>query len=124
MSMRYLLDEHLRGPLWHAIHGHNSRGINVIDVTRVGDPADLPLGSLDPDILCWAEREGRILVTADRESMVGYLADHLRAGRHSPGIFVLRPLYKVSAVVDALVLAAHAGDPMALWDRFDFIPFP
>jgi hypothetical protein len=61
--LRYLLDENLRGRLWQAIGVHNQTGAYPIDVVRVGDPPDLPLGSLDPDILLWAEREGRILVS-------------------------------------------------------------
>jgi hypothetical protein len=52
----FLLDEHLRGPLWLAILRHNSQGGLPIDVVRVGDSPDLPLGSTDLDILLWAER--------------------------------------------------------------------
>jgi hypothetical protein len=44
MALRYVLDTHLRGPLWRAIQWHNSAGINPLDVVRVGDPSDLPLG--------------------------------------------------------------------------------
>ncbi len=46
--LRYVLDEHLRGPLWRAIQWHNSSGVYPLDVVRVGDPADLPLGMEDP----------------------------------------------------------------------------
>ena len=87
MELRYLLDEHLRGPLWRAVQWHNRRGLWPIDVARVGDPADLPLGSLDPEILLWAEREGRIVVSHDRETLPTHLADHLNAGHRSPGTF-------------------------------------
>ena len=55
MNPRFLLDEHLRGFLWKAIRHHNLIGGDFIDAIRVGDPADLPLGSSDPDILIWAE---------------------------------------------------------------------
>jgi len=67
MPLRYLLDENQRGVLWHVIQRHNARGIDPIDAQRVGDPADLPLGSEDPAILLWAEREQRILVTFGRD---------------------------------------------------------
>jgi hypothetical protein len=79
MALRFLLDEHLRGPLWHAIQRHNVRGQLPLDVVRVGDPSDLPLGSGDPEILSWAERETRILVTEDRQTMASHLDDHLKA---------------------------------------------
>jgi hypothetical protein len=122
MPMSYVLDEHLRGPLWRAIQQHNAAGAYPIDVVRVGDPPDLPLGSVDPDILLWAEREGRVLVTRDQGTMPTHLANHLQAGHHSPGIFLLRRNWTPRAVVDHLTLAAYAGDPGAMQDRIDFIP--
>jgi hypothetical protein len=122
MLLRYVLDEHLRGPLWHTIRQHNAAGAHLIDVVRVGDPPDLPLGSKDPDILLWAEREGRVLVTEDRGTMATHLASHLQAGHHSPGVFFLRPNWGPTQVVFHLALAAYAGDPGAIQDRFDFIP--
>jgi hypothetical protein len=46
-----LHDKHLRGPLWRAIRWYNNSGVNPLDVARVGDPADLRLGTGDPDSL-------------------------------------------------------------------------
>jgi len=51
MELRYLLDEHLRGPLWRAVQWHNRRGVCPLDAVRVGDPIDLPLGADDLRIL-------------------------------------------------------------------------
>ena len=84
MVLRYLLDEHLRGPLRRAIQWHNSRGSYPLDVVRVGDFADLGLGTTDPAILVWAEREERILVSHNRNSLARHLADHLRPGPPVP----------------------------------------
>ena len=62
MPLAYLLDEHLRAPsLWRALQGHNAQSLHPLDVVRVGDLPDLPLGSVDPAILLWAERAGRVL---------------------------------------------------------------
>ena len=47
MAIRFVLDEHLRGPLWRAVQRHNARAEDPIDVVRVGDLPDLPLGSDD-----------------------------------------------------------------------------
>ena len=51
MDIRFLLDEQLRGQLWHALTRHNLRGSYPVDVVRVGDPTDLPQGTADPDVL-------------------------------------------------------------------------
>src|SRR5712692_6657376 len=99
MALRFLLDEHLRGAMSGAIQQHNAAGVDPIDTVRVGDPQDLPLGSVDPDILVWAEREGRILVSLDKRTLPGYLAQHLQAGRHALGILIIRQLATIPQVV-------------------------
>jgi hypothetical protein len=83
MALRFVVDEHLRVRLPAAIMRHNLAGGLPIDAVQVGDPPDLPRGTLDPDLLRWAEREGRILITRDVHPMPQHLADHLAAGRSS-----------------------------------------
>src|SRR5690242_1242917 len=112
MPLSYLLDEHLRkGILWRAIQQHNVAGVFAIDVVQVGDPVDLPLGSTDPSILLWSEREGRIIVSLDRNTMPSYLAVHLRSGHHCAGLFIVDPQATTQQIVDYLVLAAFTTDP-------------
>ncbi|SRR6266849_1368161 len=122
MPLRFLLDEHLRRILWQAIAMHNVLGVHVLDAVRVGDPADLPLGALDPDVLIWAEREGRILVTRDHKTMRACLETHLKAGRHSPGVMRIRKNSTPEEVVEFLVAAAYASDPAEWQDQFRCIP--
>jgi hypothetical protein len=122
MPLKFNLDEHLRGILWHAVQAHNAAGVDPLDVVRVGDPPDLALGSDDPTILLWAEGAQRILISNDRSTMPVHLANHLAAGHHSPGIFVLRHGGSLQQVVAFLVLAAYSS-PSALWeDRIEYIP--
>jgi hypothetical protein len=94
----------------------------TVDVVRVCDPQDLPLGSTDPDVLCWCEREDRILVTFDKSTLAGHLAAHLQAGRHSPGIFMLRRGSRLSQVVSHLALVAHASEAREWSDRLEYVP--
>lgn len=122
MALSYVLDEHLRGRLWHAIQSHNARGPYLIDAVCVGDLPDLPLGSPDPDILAWAESKGRILVSRDETTMKTYLAEHLQARKHSPGLFLVRKSSLMADVVFFLAAAAHASDPADWQDRFVYIP--
>ena len=122
MPLAYVLDEHLRGPLWQAILSHNAAGAYPLDAARVGDSTDLPLGSLDPDILIWAEREGRMIVSRDESTMKTHLADHLLAGHHSPGVFLVRKRSRLAKVVSFLVDAAYASDPSEWQDVVTYIP--
>lgn len=120
--LRFLLDEHLRGPLWVAILRHNTRGGLPIDSVRVGDLSDLALGSDDPAILLWAEREGSILLTEDVHTMPGHLAGHLQAGHHSPGVLVVSVGCSIGQLVSWLELVAHAGDPADYADAVTCVP--
>jgi hypothetical protein len=123
MPLRFVLDEHLRGgALWQAVQQHNAAGVDVLDMTRVGDPADLPIGTGDLELLRWAERADRILVSLDKRTLPAHLAAHLQAGGHSPGVLMLRPGSTTAQVLFALVLIAHACDSIDYRDRIEFIP--
>jgi hypothetical protein len=122
MALCFLLDENLRGPLWHAVQQHNAQGVNVIDVLCVGDPPAPALGTADPDLLLWCEANGRVLVSRDRRTMPGHFAAHLNAGHHLPGLLLLRSVWTIPAVLAALVLYDQACDPQDLVDRMEEIP--
>jgi predicted nuclease of predicted toxin-antitoxin system len=118
----FVLDEHLRGRLWHALARHNLLGGLQIDAVRVGDAPNLPLGADDNVILEWADRNNRILVTQDKHTMAKHLADRLQNGQSSPGVLMLRAGSSLRAVLDSLELAAHAGSPQDFADAITFFP--
>ncbi|CAN5772651.1 hypothetical protein BH23PLA1_BH23PLA1_43870 [soil metagenome] len=120
--VRFLLDENLRGPLWEAILRHNTRpNAEILDAVRVGDPPAPPLGTADPEILRWAEREARILVINDRQTMAAHLRDHLALGGRSPGVFLVPNVFSIAEVVEFLVLAAYVADPSEWYDRIAYL---
>jgi hypothetical protein len=119
--IRYLLDEHLRGPLWTAIVTQNAQSSFPIEVTRVGDPSDLPLSTLDPDILIWTEVHQRILISRDGSTLPIHLNDHLAVGRHCPGIFLIRRRCTIPAVLDFMALAAYASTAEDWTDHVEYI---
>lgn len=122
MALSFLLDENLPGRFVNAVQRHNQRGLDVLDVVRVGEPPDLDLGSADPTILLWCEREKRILVSRDKSTMPGHLANHLGRGAHSPGVFLVLSAASVPEVLDYLVLVAYASEAREWQDRIQFIP--
>ncbi|MDB5299627.1 MAG: hypothetical protein JWO87_1290 [Phycisphaerales bacterium] len=122
MPLRFVLDEHLRGSVWDLIQRHNLLREDPIDVARVGDPEDLPLSISDPQILQWAERERRILISRDKSTMPTHLAQHLAAGHHSPGVMILKPHLSMPRLLDFLVLAAYASEPHEWENRISFVP--
>ena len=122
MPLRFLLDENVPARIWQAIQRHNLSGADPIDVVRVGDSEDLPLGIGDPEILLWAEREDRILVTNDRSTMAAHLDAHLEAGHNSPGLFLIRPGTDIPRLVEFLAVATQASRPEEWRDRIEYVP--
>jgi predicted nuclease of predicted toxin-antitoxin system len=121
MALAFLLDENLRGPLWRAIEMHNRRGSLPLDAIRVGDVGELPLGAPDAEVLAWADRANRILVSHDCSTLPEELVQRLARGEHCPGILLLRRSTRISAIVQFLVLAAYASGPEEWADRIEYV---
>ncbi len=105
MPLSFVLDENLCGPLWKLIQAHNRNALVAIDVVRVGDPDCPPRGSMDEAILAWAEESKRIIVSQDWRTMGIHLRNHLKRGRHSPGVLLIRSHWSLAKVVEVLVLS-------------------
>jgi len=121
VGVRFVIDEHLRVILLGTIRRHNTTGGRPIDATEVGEPPDLPLGTIDPDLLVWAERTGRIVVSLDANTLIAHFFDHLAAGRHSPGLFIVTPGATLGQIVSFLEIATHAGDPADFADTVTYV---
>jgi len=118
MPLHYLLDEHLT-PEYRTGLIRREPGLRI---WRIGEPGAPPIGTPDPEILCWCEENGFVVVTANRRTMPVHLAAHISAGRHAPGIIVLRRGAAMGAVIDALLLVAGAGLAADLRDQILYVP--
>jgi hypothetical protein len=78
--MRFLADENFDG---HILEGVLHRNL-AFDVIRVQDTEIYQ--AADPVILEWAAREGRILLTHDVKTMVGFANERIDAGLPMPGV--------------------------------------
>ena len=114
----YLIDENTP----HAIRDGLLLRQPDIEVRIVGEDLAPPLGTKDPEILDWIECEGLILVTMNRSTMPVHLKDHLKSGKHVPGIFVLRRYVSFGQIINDLLLIWEAGSPDEYRDRIEYIP--
>jgi hypothetical protein len=119
--LAFVLDEDVPTALWRAVQGHNARSTYPIDAVQVGRHPALPKGTKDRLLLQWAEQADRLLVTCDLQTMPRHLADHLRDGRHSPGVLVIRPC-PVGDVIEQLAEMVHASRPDEWLDIFRVFP--
>jgi hypothetical protein len=99
MTLKYLLDENVHPA--YKIQLRKRRPDLVI--WAVGEPSTPPKGTLDPEILLWCEEYDYVLVTNNRTSMPVHLVDHITAGRHVPGIFLLNPKLSIGQNIDELI---------------------
>ena len=117
MKLRFLLDEHL--PL--RLKGAIQRLEPLVDVLRIGDNGAPSLGTLDPDALIYLTTTQRLLVTDNRKSMPGHLADHATAGFQHWGIFVVSKEAPIGALAAELHLYWEASEAEEWIDRMEWL---
>lgn len=121
MKPRFLLDENLRRSIATGVRGHNS----AIDIVRVGDPGAPRLGTHDPEILDFCELERRVLITKNRKSMPGHIADHVQAGKVFWGMLKIKEgrENEIGKVVETIALIWEIEEAEDYIDKVDWVPY-
>jgi len=117
-DIRYLLDENMP----HAVRDQLLLREPEMQVLVVGDEMAPALGTPDPMILEWIERNGYILITRNRRTIPEHLREHLAAGHHVPGIFLVRRRFSLGQLIDDLLLIRRASKPGEYQDRIEYLP--
>lgn len=76
----------------------------------------------DPLILEWAAREGRVLVTGDVNSMVGFAWERVRTGLFMPGVLALKENIGIGSVIDDILLVAQCYTADEMSNQVLYIP--
>lgn len=91
------------------VHGEIVRGLRrrrpEIDLVRAQDA--LPEGTADREILAWAAAENRILVTNDRNTMLGLAYQRVAAGEPVPGVIATTNEQSIGSAIDDILLIAE-----------------
>ena len=91
------------------VHGDILRGLRRrlpdIDLVRVQDA--LPEGTPDPEVLAWAASVGRVLITNDRNTMVGFARARSASGEVVPGLIATTNEKPIGAAIDDIALLAE-----------------
>jgi hypothetical protein len=75
----------------------------------------------DPDVLEWAAREGRVLVTQDVNTMVGFAWERVRLGLAMPGVVAIPRRVSLSRAIEQLELIAAGSNEGELEGRVVFV---
>jgi len=91
------------------VHGDIIRGLRrqlpALDLVRSQDV--LPEGTPDPDVLAWAANESRVLLTNDRNTMVGFAYQRAAAGESVLGLIVTTNEQPIGDAIDDIQLIAE-----------------
>jgi predicted nuclease of predicted toxin-antitoxin system len=94
------------------VHGEIVRGLlrrnPEIDLIRAQDV--LPEGAADPEVLAWAAAEDRVLITNDRNTMVGHAFARAAAGEPVPGVIVTTSQQSIGAAIEEILLVAECAE--------------
>jgi predicted nuclease of predicted toxin-antitoxin system len=101
------------------VHGAIIRGLHLrlpqLDLVRAQDA--LPEGTPDPEVLAWAASEGRVLITNDRDTMVGFAYRRAAAGEPSPGLIVTTMRQSIGSIIDDIQLITEYMTEEAIRDQ-------
>jgi hypothetical protein len=108
------------------VHGDILRGLRrrlpQIDLVRVQD--DLAEGTPDPDVLAWAAAQGRVLITNDRNTMIGFAYQRVASGAGMPGLIVTTNDQSIGAAIDDISLISEYMPEDEIRDQIVvFLPF-
>jgi len=101
--LRFAADENFNN---HIVRGLLRRRPGL-DIVRVQD-AGLS-GAGDPDVLAWAAREGRVLLTHDVATMPWHVEQLVRAAEPAPGIFAVGRAVPIAAAIEDIMILAECS---------------
>src|SRR5215831_10553647 len=88
------------------IHGEIIRGLRrrlpELDLVRAQDAP--PEDTSDVEVLAWAAAENRILLTNDRNTMVGFAYQRVSSAALVPGLIVTTNEQSIGSAIDDIVL--------------------
>ena len=108
------------------VHGDIVRGLRrrlpEIDLVRAQDA--LPERTPDSAVLAWAAAENRILITNDRNTMVGFAYRRVAAGEPLPGLIATTNAQSIGSAIDDIALIAEYMPEEEIRDQIVvFLPF-
>ena len=114
--LRFLADENFHGKLIDGVQ----RLAPLIDLVRVQDVG--LSGVEDPDILEWAAREGRVLLTHDVETIPGFAIERIVANKAMPGVIEVSRDISYAQAIDEIVVIGLCCDANELDQQVWYVP--
>jgi predicted nuclease of predicted toxin-antitoxin system len=114
--LRLLTDEHILGDIIRGIR-RREPGLDIVRVQEVG-----LMATDDRIILDWAATEERILVSEDRQTLIGFAYERVKAGLPMPGVFIHRKGLSIGDAIDAILVMSMCSSPDECKDQVRHVP--
>ena len=106
------------------VHGDIIRGLRrrqpEIDLVRAQDA--LPEGTPDPAVLAWAAAENRVLISNDRNTMIGFAYQRVAAGDPLSGLIATTNKQPIGSAIDDILLIAECMTEEEIKNLVIFLP--
>jgi hypothetical protein len=91
--------------------------IDILRVQEVGLRT-----SDDPLILEWAAKECRVLITRDRQTMIGHAYQRVQSGQSMPGLIVVHEDMTIGQAVEQILMTAVCCTAAEMDNQVVFLP--
>lgn len=116
MTLRFAADENFNGKIVRGLF----RVVPDLDLVRLQDTA--LAGADDDEVLAWAARERRVVLTHDVNTMAAAAWDRVRAGLPMCGVVEVDGDQPIGAAITDLQLLASVGSLEELEGQVLFLP--
>ncbi len=114
--LRFAADENFNGAIVRGL----LRRQPTLDLVRVQDTGHS--GINDPDLLAWAAREQRVILSHDVATLRQYAEDRVRAGLPMPGVFEVGEHLSIREAIEDLLLIAECSQQGEWEGQVYFLP--
>ena len=116
MKLRLATDEDFNNRILRGV----LRRIPGLDVVRVQDAGLTGRG--DAEVLEWAAREGRVLLTHDVTTMIRYVGERVAAGLPMPGVFEVGQQVPIAQAIEDILLIIECSLEGEWEGQITFLP--
>jgi predicted nuclease of predicted toxin-antitoxin system len=114
--MQFLADENFNGKILAGLRNM----LPEVDIIRAQDTEMVQ--SPDPELLAWAAEKGRILLTHDVQTVVGFAYERVERGETMPGIIEVKLVEGIGRAIEDLAVMIGASSPDEFENQVRYIP--
>lgn len=114
--LRLLSDEDFNGRIVRGL----LRRRPTLDLLRIQDVG--LMHTPDSDLLEWAAKEGRQLLSHDLSTMSAAVVDRLDKGKPMPGVFLVHDWLPIGQAIDEILFYDDAAQPEDLKNQIIYLP--